>query len=347
MRLTNWIYEDLIYEDLMKRTSVQLVFTLLLECFCAFAQSQEKTPLVLLQTIPVPGIQGGFNHLAVDAVRQRLFVAAPADKTLEIIDLKQARPWRSLAGERPAAARYAPEFDQLYVTRGQSVVIYDGMTFDLIATIEIGSNLDELQYDARSKRLYVGCNSPGKTGIAVISIPNGKLLGMIALPDKPQGIAVDHTGVRVFANMPDLCQVAEMDGEKRVLLTIWQLSPGVANVPMGMDEADHRLFVGTRHPAQLLVMNSTTGEMIATVDSSADADDLFYDAARKRIYVSCGDGSIAVIEQTDVNHYKLLTRVPTVAGARNSAFSEQLKRLYVAAPRRGQQPAEVRIFGTK
>jgi len=285
--------------------------------------------------------------MSVDAARQKLFAAASTNKTLEIIDLKEAKPWRSLAGERPAAARYAPEFDQLYVTRGQSVAIYDGKTYDLIATIDIGSSVDELQYDAHAKRLYVGCMSPDKTGVAVISIPDGKLLGMIVLPDKPQGIAVDHTGVKLFANMPDLRQVAVMDGERRVLLTTWQLNPGLANVPIGLDDASHRLFVGTRHPAQLLVMNSTTGETIAAVDSCEDADDLFYDVAQKRIYVSCGEGSIAVIEQSDVNQYRLLSNIPTVTGARTSAFSEALKRLYVAVPRRREQPAEVRVFGAR
>jgi hypothetical protein len=174
----------------MKGNPSRSFFALLIVCVCAFAPSQEANPLVFLQAIPVPDMQGGFNHISVDAARQRLFAAAPTDKTLEIIDLKQARPWRSLPGEKPAAARYAPEFDQLYVSRGQSVAIYDGKTYDLIATIDLGSNLDELQYDARAKRLYVGCMSPDKTGIAVISIPDGKLLGMIVLPDKPQWITL-------------------------------------------------------------------------------------------------------------------------------------------------------------
>ncbi len=328
----------------MKRNPAQYFFAILLICICASAPSQEKSPLVLLQTIPVPGIQGGFNHMSVDAARQRLFAAASTNKTLEIIDLKEAKPWRSLAGERPAAARYAPEFDQLYVTRGQSVAIYDGKTYALIATIDIGSSLDELQYDARAKRLYAGCMSPGKTGVAVISIPDGKLLGMIVLPGKPQGIAVDRAGVKLFANMPDLRQVAVMDGERRVLLTTWQLNPGLANVPIGLDDANHRLFVGTRHPAQVLVLNANTGDLVAAVDSNADADDLFYDAAQKRIYVSCGEGYIAVIEQTDADRYRLLTSVQTADGARTSVFSKPLNRLYVAAPSRGERPAEVRVF---
>jgi hypothetical protein len=140
-------------------------------------------------TISFPNVQRGFNHMAVDAKRQLLFAAASTNTTLEIVDLKDGKPWSTMPGEKPAAARYAPEFDQLYVTRGQSVYIYDGKTYDVVTPIDLASNLDELQYDARTRRLCVGCMSAEKTGIAVISIPDGKLLGTIALPDKPQGFA--------------------------------------------------------------------------------------------------------------------------------------------------------------
>lgn len=331
----------------MKYLSRRMLVAVSLAFGVATAPGQAKSPLELEQTIAVPGVQGGFNHMSVDAGRQRLFAAASTNTTLEIVDLKSGKPWGSLAGEKPAASRYAPEFDQLYVTRGQSVVIYDGETYGVKATVELGSNLDELQYDARTRRLYVGCMSPDKTGIAVISIPDGKLLGKIALPDKPQGFAVEHTGTRVYANMPDLRQVAVMDGEKLTLLTTWQLGPGLANMPMGLDDANHRLFVGTRHPAQVLVMDTTTGSNVATVDSSADADDLFYDAELKRVYVSCGEGFVVVIAQVDVNRYRLLERIPTVAGARTSTFSGQLRRLYVAVPRREEQPLELRVFSVR
>src|SRR5579859_4004407 len=170
-------------------------------CFLSPMPAQETNTLTLTQTILLPKVQGGFNHMSVDAEHQRLFAAAPTNKTLEIIDLSSGKLWRSLEGEKPAAARYAPEFNQLYVPRGQSLSIYDGATFALTATVDLQSNLDELQYDARAKQLYVGCMTGGKTGIAVIEIPEGKLLGLIVLPAKPQGIAVEHNGKRIFANM--------------------------------------------------------------------------------------------------------------------------------------------------
>jgi DNA-binding beta-propeller fold protein YncE len=326
----------------MKR-SLLLLLMLVLYIVPA-VHGQERSPLVLSQTVLLPDVQGGFNHMSVDAKRLRLFAAAPTNTTLEVIDLKTGKPWRTLAGEKPAAARYAAEFDQLYVPRGQSLYIYDGKTYDVVASLDLGSNLDELQYDARTRRLYVGCMSADKTGIAIISIPDGKLLGKIVLPDKPQGFAVEHNGNRIFANMPDLRQVAVIDEKRRVVLTTWQLDPGLANVPIGLDETNHRLLVGTRHPAQLVVLDTATGETIARVDTNSDADDLFYDPAHNRVYVSCGEGFVDVIEQRDANHYRLLGRIPTVAGARTSAFSAELDSFYLGVPRRGDQPAELRTF---
>ncbi|SRR5712692_3962677 len=313
-------------------------------CFLSLAHGQESASLVLSQTISLPSVQGGFNHMSVDAEHQRLFAAAPTNKTLEVVDLRSGKPWRSLEGEKPAAARYAPEFNQLYVPRGQSLYIYDGKTFDLIASIDLESNLDELQYNARAKQLYVGCMTADKTGIAVIAIPEGKLLGKIGLPAKPQGIAVEQEGTRVYANIPSLKQIAVMDREKRTLLSAWPLEDVQGNTPIGLDEAHHRLFVGARHPAQLVVLDTSTGKPVANIETNSDADDIFYDSTHKRIYVSCGEGFIDVIEQRDANHYKLHARIPTIAGARTSAFSAQLNGFYLGVPQRGDQPAELRIF---
>ena len=282
--------------------------------------------------------------MSVDAEHMRLFATATANKTLEIIDLKDGKPWRSLEEERPAAARYAPEFNQLYLSSGQSVLIYDNDTFNLVASIHLDSGVDELQYDARAKQLYVGCMTPGKTGIAVISIPDGKLLGKIALPDKPQGIAVEQRGSHIYASMPTLKQIAVIDRDQRMLVSSWQLTDVEGNAPLGLDEARHRLFVGIRRPAQLLVLDTATGKAVAKVDIDGDTDDLFYDPAHGRIYVSCGEGFVEVIEQLDADHYRLLTRISTVEGARTSAFSRELSGFYLGVPRRGEQPAELRVF---
>jgi hypothetical protein len=311
--------------------------------FTAQAPSQALAPA---RTISVPDMQGGFNHMAVDAENRRLFAAASTNKTLEVIDLAAYRPLKSLTGEKPAAVLYAPEFHQLYVTRGQSVVIYDGSALTPIVTIDLHSDLDELRYDPRANELYVGCMSDGSTGIAVISIPEGKLVKIIPLPSKPQGFAVELKGNRIFANTPVQQQVAVIDRRKRTVLQPIILHELQGNTPMALDEGHHRLFLGVRRPAKLVVLDTESGGQIAAMDINSDMDDLFYDAQRNRIYISCGEGFVDVIQQATPDEYKLVARVTTIPGARTSTFSDALGALFVGVPRRNNEPAQILVMHT-
>jgi len=313
-------------------------------CYLSPGFGQEAPPLSLLHTIPVPNVQGGFNHMSVDAGRQRLFAAAPTSGAIEIVDLKTGKAVHSMEGERPAAVRFAAEFNQLYATRGQSVYVYDGGTLDQIAKVNLQSSLDELQYDPRAKRLYVGVMAADKPAIAILSVPDGKQLGEIKLPGKPQGFIVEQKGKRVFANIPALKQIAVMDRESGKLLAPWSLAGTQGNYPIDLDEDRQRLFIGCRRPARMVVFDTASGKSVAKIDISGDTDDLFYDPARKRVYVSSGDGSIDVIDQRDADNYKTRSRIPTVAGARTSAFSVALNVFCLGVPRRGSEPAEIRVF---
>lgn len=312
-------------------------------CFFSAASGQETKALVLTDTIRLPKVEGGFNHMSVDAADERLFAAAPSDGTVEIVDLKLRQPWRSLQGERPAAARYAPEFGQLYVSQGESLVIYNAQTFDIVASIDLESRLDELQYDARAKELYVGTMSEGKTGIAVIAIPEGKVLAKIPLPGRPQGIAVELGGNRILANVPSRREVAVMDRARRVPLPAWPVRRVKGNTPMALDEAGHRLFLGGREPPRLVVLDSITGKEVAEVAIDNFADDMSWDAKRRRIYVSC-DGFVDVIAQEGADHYRLLGRVATAPDAATSTFSQELDSLFVGVPGGDNAPAKILVF---
>lgn len=296
------------------------------------------------ETVPMPDVQGGFNHMSVDAAHHRLFAAAPTNRTLEVVDLVAYKPIKSLSGEKPAAALYTPEFNQLYVTRGQSVVIYDVSTLAPTATIDLHSNLDELRYDPKLGELYVGCMSEGSTGIAVISIPQGKLVATIPLPSKPQGFVVELSGNRIFANTPTRQQVAVIDRRRRAVLPPFPLHDEQGNTPIALDEVHHRLFVGVRHPAQLTVLDTETGREVAAISINSDMDDLFYDWRSSRIYVSCGEGFVDVIQQVNAEQYKLTDRIATVVGARTSTFSDALHAMFIGVPQRAGEPAKILVL---
>ena len=115
--------------------------------------------------------------------------------------------------------------------------------------------------------------------------------------------------------------------------------------PIALDEANKRVFIGCRTEPMVVVMDTETGKEITSVPIPKDVDDLFFDAKRKRLYASCGEGFIAVIRQIDADHYEMLEKVPTTEKAKTSYFHADSSRLFVAVPRQaGKDGPEIRVY---
>jgi hypothetical protein len=145
-------------------------------------------------------------------------------------------------------------------------------------------------------------------------------------------------------NLPKSRKVAVLDREQHKVTATWGTGMAFANFPMALNEKDHRLFVVTRFPARLLVYDTNKGKILQSISATGDCDDVFYDASRKRIYASGGEGAISVFEQQDPDHYKELARIATAKGARTSFFSPEVDRLFLAVRRQGSQAAAIRVF---
>lgn len=171
-----------------------------------------------------------------------------------------------------------------------------------------------------------------------------KWLSETKLAGHPESFQLGSEASRIFVNVPTAEQIAVVDPAKVAVVATWPLGSLKANFPMVLDEPDHRLFVATRRPARLLVYDEASGSRIAETTIGGDADDLFFDAEHRRIYVICGEGVIDVVEQLDVNRYRAITQLKTSPGARTGLFVSERKALYVAVPATGGSAAEIRIY---
>jgi DNA-binding beta-propeller fold protein YncE len=310
------------------------------------AQPDRGAPLRLVQTIPLSGVEGRIDHMAVDAQGQRLFVAALGNNTLEVVDLKAGRAASHLAGlSEPQGVAFAPETNRLFVANGEGARCdrFDGTSLRLLGSARGMDDADNVRYDASARRIYVGY---GRGAIAALDAGTGARLGEVRVTGHPESFQLEKSGPRLFVNVPSAAQIAVIDRTRNAVVARWPASGAAANFPMALDEPDHRLFVGCRRPPRMLVYDTGTGKGLASVEIGGDTDDLFYDGARRRIYVSCGAGVLDVIEQQDPDHYHPLSAVRTAPGARTSLFISALSRLCLAVPRRGSQPAEIRVFAT-
>lgn len=319
----------------------------LLCCHAAATGNAQSAPLKLKQTIPLPGVEGRIDHFAADSLGQRLFVCALGNNSVEVIDLRKGERVRSITGLGvPQGVGYSPEFNRLFVANDKNGIckIYDGKSFQAVGELKLEDDADNVRYDETSKKFYVGF---GNGGIAVVNAADGKQAGSIKLTAHPEAFQLEKNGNRIFVNVPSSRHIAVVDRDKERVVAEWKTDLAFANFPMALDEANHRLFVGCRLPSKLVVLNTDTGDVVAKIDISGDADDIFYDRKRNRIYVICGAGKIDIIEQANPNTYKTLTRVDTANAARTGLFLPDQDTLFVAVPHRGSQQAEVRAYNTK
>jgi YVTN family beta-propeller protein len=297
----------------------------------------------LVQTIPLDGVQGRIDHMAADVAGKRLFIAALGNDSVEVIDLAAGKRERSLRDlKQPTGIRVLPGSRNVVVaTGGDGKVHFFDADLKPIATLDGLDDADNVRLDPAGKRVYVGY---GDGAIAVIDAESRKKIADIKLDGHPEAFALETKGQRMFVNVPSAKQVAVIDREKAAVVARWPLTDAHANYPMALDETNHRLFIACRSPASLVVLDTESGKTVTSIPCAGDADDVFYDAEAKRVYVSGGAGVISVIVQADRDTYAEMLDVKTEAGARTSVYIPEMRRLCVAVPRSAGHAAEIRVY---
>jgi DNA-binding beta-propeller fold protein YncE len=305
-------------------------------------------PLVLTASVPLEGVKGRFDHFA--SGKGKVFVSGLGNNSVEVIDLFQGTRSHEITGvPNPQGVAFSPETNKLFVASEKGkVYIYDGDTYKQQAALDFDGGADNLRYDPATKRVYVGCGDDEKnSAIAAIDATTNKRTDEVyKLGGEPESFQLEKNGPFIYVNVPDLKQILAINRTTKEI-TRWPVT-NLQNFPMALDEANHRIIVGTREPATISVFDTSSGKMVASVPTVQDTDDLYYSAEKKRIFVPGREGSIWVYQQNDPDHYTLLAKLPTVLGAGTAGyFGRQGKgfdRFYLAVPQGASNNAEVRIY---
>jgi DNA-binding beta-propeller fold protein YncE len=301
---------------------------------------------MLKATLPLPGVKARFDHFAVDTNTHRIFGAALGNNTLEIIDGAAANRVHTITGlHKPTGVAFLSEPNQIVVANGDdgTVKIFDGRNYKLVKNITGLNDADNVRLDTKAKQFYVGY---GDGALAVIDLNNFEQVGTIKLKAHPESFQLEQNGSRIFVNVPEARHIAVVDRDKRTIIATWPMEKFRGNFPMALDETNHRLFTGCRQPARVVVFEIKTGKSITDLAISGDTDDLFWDAARKRLYISCGEGYVDAFSDSG-GTFTRIAHIATRAGARTSYFAPQFRELYIGVPERNGASAELRILNTE
>ena len=331
-----------------KRPAIVIVMGLVTIPLALKVHAQDHAPLKLVQKIPLPGVQGHMDHISVDINGKRLFVPAndPKQNTVEVIDLKAGKRIFSIPGQsRPQGTFYSADFNRLFVTNGTdgTCKIFRGDTYELIVSLALGPDANQVGYDPETKYLYAGLGDRNSGALAIVDTSNNQHIGDIKTDARPGGITFDKSGPRIFVNLNGATKLGILDRKKHEQVGAWPVSGAENYGPLALDESHHRLFLGSRKPPMLIVFDTDSGKQITQLESVPSIDGVWYDAARKRIYVT-GNGAIAVYDQKGADEYAPMVKVASETDTQPSLWVPQFNRLYVSVVQGGDHDAELLVY---
>jgi DNA-binding beta-propeller fold protein YncE len=335
----------------MKTYCVLLSFFMALP---ALANAQSSASLRLVQTIPMPNVKGRIDHMDVDVKGKRLFVAGLENGSLEIVDLQAGKWLQSVPGfKKTQGVAYVDSLSKVFVASGDDGMlrVFRGDSLRLLDAIKLDLGPNRVAYDPRSELLYVGYGGKdaGKDygEIGIIDAKTDKYIGHMKVEAHPAELLLDASGKTLYVFVSAVSKVQVVDTGKRQVMSTWLVS-SQRNGDGALDEKTHRLFVGTRTPPEMIVMDCQTGKEVARVPTVEGMDGVYFDAAHKRVYVSGGRdqgvGYVFAYQQKDPDHYETIGKIPTRPGAGTSFWSPELGRYYVAAPAHDSEEAAILVF---
>jgi DNA-binding beta-propeller fold protein YncE len=317
------------------------------------AWAQDRAPLALTQTIPLPDLHDGdFDHFAIDVAGDRLFSTAEENSKVLVFDLKANKLAHSIDDVKaPHSLLYRADLKKLFVVDGDlgEVRIYETDSYKPVGSVKLREGADASAYDPATKYLYVV--NGGKDAklpnayISVLDTTTGKTVGEIKIDSNDvEGMALEKSGSRMFVVIRGNNTVEVFDRAKRTLLATWPVAEeGKRPTAIAFDEGGHRLFIGTRDPGKLVVLNTDSGKVVSSVAAAAMVDDMAYDRDRKRLYFA-GSLFIDVFQQRDADHYDPVGHISTSFRAKTAILVPELNRYYLAVPHHEKQSAEVRVY---
>ena len=299
-------------------------------------------PLTLVRTIELKGVDGKLDHLAVDAKGERLFVANKPNNTLDVVDLKTGKLVKQIAGQgKVSGVAHSADLDMVYAANGAGTCNGFSGADCKPAFSTKAPNADNVHYDPATKLVYVGCGD----SLAVLDAKTGEAKAPIKLPGSVHGFEIDSAAGRIFAVLTKPSLVGVVDLAKGEVTGKHPLTLSDAGSPVAYASADGLLFVGCPKKPMVVVFDAKTGKELAGVEIPGGVDDVHYDAKLKRLYASCGDGALCVVEKKG-DKYEVAAKLETPKSSRTCAFGDG--RLYLGVPKQpGREGPEIRVYEAK
>jgi DNA-binding beta-propeller fold protein YncE len=306
---------------------------------CAHLSTPASAHYAIGPSYSLPG-PGRWDLLAVDAARGHLFVTR--SDHVQVMDLANGHLLATIDGTAGVhGIAIGPASG--YATNGKSnsVTEFDLDTFRRVRDVPVsGQSPDATLYDDFSHRLFVF--NAHSNNASVIDPVIGKEISVIAFDGNPELAASDGKG-RIFVNIEDKAEVAEINVSTLQITHTWPLPGCEEPSGLAMDIAHERLFSVCQNKT-MVITDATSGRQVARVAIDDGPDGAAFDARTQSALSPNGkSGTLTVVHEDDPEHFSVAQTLITQPSARTIAMDAVTQRLYLPAARFGPQPQDPHV----
>ena len=281
-----------------------------------------------IREIPIGG-DGGWDYLSVDAAGRRLYVSHGTK--IVVVNLDTDVVVGEIA-DTPGVHGFVPvpALGRGFSSNGREskVSIVDLKTLQTLGKVVTGENPDWIFLEPTQQEIYT-FNGRGHSA-TVIAAADGKVVATIPLPGKPETAVADAGLGRIFDNIEDQSTLIVIDAKTHAIVATWPIAPGEEATGLAYDEAHHRLFVGCGNE-KMLMMDSTTGKVVASVPVGAGVDASAFDPGTQLAFSSSGSGTVTIAHEDTPEQLTVVQTLPTERGARTMTLDPVTHRIYLAS----------------
>lgn len=306
---------------------------------------QEKSSNIkLIKTIPLPGVHGKFDHMAVDSKNNRFYLAAKGNNSVEVVDLGKDKIVHSIKNiSAPQGILFIPEENIIVVSGGGDGTLrgFDVTDFKEKFILHLGGEADNIRFSSIRNRIYVAY---GDGAIAVIDAHSFKKVSEIKFKAHPEAFSLDPTNDKMWVNLPDMGLIKLINLDTEMEIASWKTAAQPDNFPMSLVDSCHKLIIASRLKPEISILNCLTGDLLQSFKCDSDPDAMFYDEQHERVFISCGGGSIYILNNIVEEKVKPPLIVATRRGARTCRWIPETNSLFVALPEIDGKMAEIRLY---
>jgi DNA-binding beta-propeller fold protein YncE len=319
---------------------IRRVLIPLITCVVASVMPAVHAQTFNVRKVDIKG-EGGTDYIVAEAGTGRVFVSR-GDHVM-VVDGASG----TVVGDIPNTpgvhgVGIAARAGHGFTTNGgnQTVTMFDLKTLAVIKQITVGPGLDGIMYDQPDDRIVLTNHSRPVGTLTAIDPRTGDIVATVNLEDTaPEGAAADGKG-HIFVNDEGTSTIQVVDVRTWKTTQSWPLAPCDGPTGLAYDAATNRLFSGCS--TNSIVLDATTGKIVATIQNGTRVDALGWDGGRKLMYIpNGGEGTVTVVHQDGADRYRVVTTVPTVPGAKTIAVDPATHRVYLFQPERGPAPQPV------